>query len=88
MGEGTGERTTQGLLDLPSSPMSGFECLQAWLSRPGCLRNFRVSSFPDALLCLVGRAALGKEDQSWLSLPPSPGSSGNLQGCLHCWSEA
>lgn len=50
--------------------MCGVECLQACVSRPGCLRNFRGSAFPDALLCPAGRAALG-EAGSVLSRPPS-----------------
>lgn len=40
-------------------PLWGVECLQACLSRPGCLRNFRVSSVPDALLCSGGWGSSG-----------------------------
>lgn len=53
MGEGRGGGTPQGLLGSLPPPVRA-ECLQACLSRPGCLRNFQVSNPPDALPCQGG----------------------------------
>lgn len=51
-------------------PHVGAKCLQACLSRPGCLRNFRVSSVPDAPLCpCAWGSSRGRGNQSWLGLP-------------------
>lgn len=51
-------------------PRVGAECLQACLSRPGCRRHLRISSFLGTLLCRVGRVALGAGG-SVLAGPPS-----------------
>lgn len=85
MGEGRGGGTTQGL---PSSPC-GVECLRACLRRPGCLRNFPVSSFPGALLCRGGSGGSGgrRVCPGWTSLNHLAAVGDDWQS-LCCWSEA
>lgn len=67
-GKMRGQEVGQRGASSASSPplVCGVECLQAWLSRPGCLRNFRVSPFPDALLFPGGQGSSG-----WSRVSPS-----------------